>query len=279
MSETCALDNEQWWSCSPFSHYFLSFGLFLSLEKTKNTKFQKCVAHIKNPACPTTQESALDSESNLEISIYLKTDRTQAHFRSGLVLHVALLQWDLVLSEVESSICLCPGWNELGICRVLQTVVERRVWLTAFDSALNGHGWAGLFWSEQHWPPRPRKEALFHLELERSTSELKITQQLPWRLYCSEAQSAIQLGGYANSIIIHKCLSLFSKSCKLYTNCRCRSKPRHRDSLRGLIRKRLRCWERYEGSPLQVKEFIFVLYCVCFLPLTPGPDLKSPCSQ
>lgn len=252
------------WSCYPFSHYyFLSFGLFLSLEKTKNTFFllfhigdefkcvclgcvlcfseepQKCVAHIKNPACPTTQESALDSERNHEISIYLKTDHTQAHFRSGLVLHVALLQWDLVLSEVESSNCLCPGWNELGICRVLQTVVERRVWvLTVFDSALNGHGWAGLFLSEQHWPPRPQKEAIFHLELERSTPELKITQQVPWRLYCSVAQSARQLAGYANSIIIHKCLSLFTKSCKLYTNCRCRSKPWHRVLFRGLIRKR-----------------------------------------
>lgn len=199
---------------------------------------QKCTAHIKNPTCPSTQESALNSERIHEISIYLKTDHTQAHFRSGLVLCVALLQWDLVLSEVESSICLCPGWNELGICRVLQTVVERRVWLTAFDSALNGHGWAGLFLSEQHWLPRPRKEAVFHLELERSTPELKITQQVPWRQYCSRAQSARQLAGYANSIIIHKCLSLFTKSCKLYTNCRCHSKPWHRNSLGGLIRKR-----------------------------------------
>lgn len=120
----------------------------------------------KNSACPTTQESVLDSEGHQGISI-LK-NRSHTHFKSGLVVCVALLQWDLVLSEVESSICLCPGWNELGVWRVLQTVVERRVWLTAFDSTLNGHGWAGPPLSEQHWSPRPPKEAIFHLDLKHS---------------------------------------------------------------------------------------------------------------
>lgn len=90
---------------------------------------------IRQPVQPHKNQFSI--ESGTKKSLYLKTDHRDTHFRSGLVLCVALLQWDLVLSEVESSICLCPGWNELGVCRVLQTVVERRV-LTA-SATERGH--------------------------------------------------------------------------------------------------------------------------------------------
>lgn len=93
----------------------------------------------KDSDSPTTQESALKSELNQEISIYLKTDLTH----TLQIWPLSLLQWDLVLSEIESSICLCPGWNEMGFCRVLQ-LVERRIWLSAFDSALYGQSLTAL---------------------------------------------------------------------------------------------------------------------------------------
>lgn len=193
-------------------YYFQCFGLFLLLEKTKNTTWTykllyyftgdvfKCVC-LCDVSCvfqqPQTEVYGPHKDSvqphkyrhsNQSATEKSLTDHTHTHLRSGLMLRVALLQWDLVLSEVESSICLCPGWNELGVCRVLQMVVERRVWLTVFDSALNGHGWA-VFTAEQHWPPRPWREAIFHLESERNTPELKITQQGPQCPYSTRAQS------------------------------------------------------------------------------------------
>lgn len=115
---------------------------------------------LSNYAIVRPSVYALD---NWEISLLQSRSRTQrtytsetarAHFRSGLVPHVALIQRDPVLSEVERSISQCPGWNEMGVWRVLQSdthtslmrVIERRVLLTMFDSALYGRVslWMGL---------------------------------------------------------------------------------------------------------------------------------------